>query len=383
MGDTKGRIALVSTYAHLSRNSMERMLKAGFPEYEVDNFSVDEIVKSHRFWIPQNLWYVARECGLELLRGQTRPRQAFFRTTHAFVRLRAAMQQRIRPDRHLFSFQMQSLYNTSVPGVPYFVYTDHTHLSNLKYPDFDRRELRSQEWIDLERSIYDCATVVFTRSTNVQADLIKYYDIAPEKVECVYAGSNVDVKNAGEPNNDGYSNKRILFVGVDWPRKGGPELAEAFSQVLESHPDAHLTIAGSDTPLTVRNCTVLGQVSASELSRYYAESSIFCLPTKREPFGIAFVEAMMHRLPIVGTRVGAVPDMVEDGVNGMLVEPGQSDTLARALCALLDSPEKCRQFGQRSYEKAVARYTWAGTGQRIRTRILKELGAAGQQRRTA
>jgi len=383
MGDTKGRIALVSTYAHLSRNSMERMLKAGFPEYEVDNFSVAEIVKRNWFWIPQNLWYVAKECGLEVLRGQTGPRHAFFRTTHAFGRLRVAMQQLIRPERHLFSFQMQSLYNTSVPGVPYFVYTDHTHLSNLNYPDFDRQELRSQEWIELERSIYECATVVFTRSTDVQADLIKYYGIAAEKIECVYAGSNVDVKNAGEPNNNGYSNKRILFVGVDWLRKGGAELAAAFRTVLESHPDAHLTIAGSDTALDVPNCTVLGQVSASELSRYYTEASIFCLPTKREPFGIAFVEAMMHRLPIVGTRVGAVPDMVEDGVNGFLVEPGHSDTLAQALCTLLDSPDKCRQFGQRSYEKAVARYTWAGTGQRIRTRILKELGTAEQQRRMA
>ena len=381
MGATKGRIALISTYAHLSRNSMERMLKTGFPEYEVDNFSVDEIVKRNWFWMPRNLWYVARECGLEVLRGQISPRHAFFRTTHAFARLRAAMRQHIRPDRHLFSFQMQSLYNTSVPGVPYFVYTDHTHLSNLSYPDFDRKELRSQEWIALERSIYESATVVFTRSSDVTADLIRYYGIPAEKIECVYAGSNVDVKNAGMPDNAGYSNKRILFVGVDWLRKGGAELTEAFQTVLKSHPDAYLTIAGSATPVNIPNCRVLGNVSAGDLSRYYTEASIFCLPTKREPFGIAFVEAMMHRLPIVGTRVGAVPDMVEDGVNGFLVEPGRSDTLAEALCRLLDSPQVCRQFGQRGYGKAVERYTWAGTGQRIRSRILKEIGASEERRR--
>jgi glycosyltransferase involved in cell wall biosynthesis len=123
-------------------------------------------------------------------------------------------------------------------------------------------------------------------------------------------------------------------------------------------------------------------VNASELSRYYAESSIFCLPTRREPFGIAFVEAMMHRLPIVGTRVGAVPDMVEDGVNGILVEPGKAEPLARALCTLLDSPALCQQFGRRGYEKAVERYTWAGTGQRIRKRILSEIGVS-EHRRTA
>jgi glycosyltransferase involved in cell wall biosynthesis len=382
MRDSEGRIALVSTYAHLSRNSMERMLKLAFPEWEVDNFSVNEVVKRNFFWMPQNLWYVARECGAEVLQRKTSPRHAFFRTTHAFTRLRAAMQQYIRPERHTFSFQMQSLYNTSVPGVPYFVYTDHTHLSNLNYPDFDRRELRSAQWIELERSIYESATVVFTRSTDVAADLVRYYNIPADKIECVYAGSNVDVKNAGEPNNDGYRNKRIVFVGVDWLRKGGAELQEAFRTVLKSHPDAHLTIAGSNTPIDVANCTVLGNVNASELSRYYAEASIFCLPTKREPFGIAFVEAMMHRLPIVGTRVGAVPDMVEDGVNGFLVEPGKVEPLAQALCTLLDSPALCQQFGRRSYEKAVDRYTWAGTGQRIRARILQEIGVS-ERRRTA
>jgi glycosyltransferase involved in cell wall biosynthesis len=373
MGDTNGRIALVSTYAHLSRASMERMLKAAFPEFEVDNFSVSEVVKRHRAWIPWNLWYVAKECGSEILRGQFGARHALFRTTYAFERLRVAMQQYIRPGRHRFSFQMQSLYNTSVPGVPYFVYTDHTHLSNLNYPDFDRRQLRSQEWIALERSIYESATVVFTRSTDVAADLVRYYNIPPDKIECVYAGSNVDVKNAGEPNNNGYSNKRIIFVGVDWLRKGGAELQEAFRIVLQSHPDAHLTIAGANTPLDLPNCTVLGPVNASDLSRYYTEASIFCLPTKREPFGIAFVEAMMHRLPIVATRVGAVPDMVENAVNGFLVEPGKAEPLAQALCTLLDSPQLCQQFGRRSYDKAVERYTWDGTGQRIRKRILQEI----------
>ena len=373
MGDTNGRIALVSTYAHLSRASMERMLKDAFPESEVDNFSVNEVVKRNRAWIPWNLWYVAKECGREILRGEFSARHALFRTTYAFKRLRVAMQQYVRPGRHLFSFQMQSLYNTSVPGVPYFVYTDHTHLSNLNYPDFDRRELRSPEWIALERSIYESATVVFTRSTDVAADLVRYYNISPDKIECVYAGSNVDVKNAGEPNNNGYSNKRIIFVGVDWLRKGGAELQEAFRTVLKSHPDAHLTIAGSNTPVDLPNCTVLGPVNTSDLSRYYAEASVFCLPTKREPFGIAFVEAMMHRLPIVATAVGAVPDMVEHGVNGFLVEPGKAEPLAQALCTLLDSPQLCQQFGRRSYDKAVERYTWEGTGQRIRNRILKEI----------
>jgi YD repeat-containing protein len=68
-----------------------------------------------------------------------------------------------------------------------------------------------------------------------------------------------------------------------------------------------------------------------------------------------------------------VPDMVENAVNGFLVEPGKAEPLAQALCTLLDSPQLCQQFGRRSYDKAVERYTWDGTGQRIRKRILQEI----------
>ena len=370
----KKRIALVSTYAHLSRSSIERMLKDAFPDFEVETQSVMDVVKRNRGWMAPNLWYVAKEYGHLLARREMTLREAYLRTTYTFVRLHEAMRQSISPGQHLFSFQMQSMYNTSVPGVPHFVYTDHTHLSNLNYPDFDRRSLRSPQWLALERSIYESATVVFTRSTDVAADLVRFYDIPAGKVECVYAGSNVDVEDSGELANGDYGNRRILFVGVDWRRKGGPELLEAFKSVLRTYPDAHLTIAGADIRLDVPNCTVLGNVSPEKLSRYYSEASVFCLPTRLEPFGIAFVEAMMHRLPIVGTRVGAVPDMVEDGVNGYLVEPGQPGALAEALCKLLASSERCREFGGRSYTKAVEHYTWTGTGQRIRARIFRALG---------
>src|SRR5579872_4045055 len=134
----KPRIALVSTYAHPTRDSIERMLIQAFPDFEVENFSITDIVKNHRSWIVPNLLRVASEHGRALRRGNTTLRHAYFTTTYTFKRLHLAMRQWIKPGRHAFSFQMQSMYDTSVPGVPHFIYTDHTHLSNLHYPDFDR-----------------------------------------------------------------------------------------------------------------------------------------------------------------------------------------------------------------------------------------------------
>jgi glycosyltransferase involved in cell wall biosynthesis len=114
-------------------------------------------------------------------------------------------------------------------------------------------------------------------------------------------------------------------------------------------------------------------VSTDQLPQLYHESSVFCLPTRREPFGIAFVEAMLHGLPIVATRVGALPDMVQDGSNGYLVEPGDPEALARALCTLLADPGHCRRLGQSSFDRASTFYTWPAVGQRIRARILRVL----------
>ncbi|MGH8140714.1 MAG: glycosyltransferase family 4 protein [Steroidobacteraceae bacterium] len=361
------RIALISTYSHPTRDSIERMLAEAFPEFEIENFSVVEIARKHRSWIVPNLWHVAAQYGPALVRGHTSLRLAYFTTTYAFKKLHEAMRPFIQVGRHAFSFQMQSLYDTSVPGVPHFIYTDHTHLSNLHYPDFDRRLLRPPPWVALERTVYENATGIFTRSSDVAADLTSFYGIAKDKIECVYAGSNVNVGNPGLPD---YTRQRILFVGIDWPRKGGPELIEAFQRLLKAYPNAHLTIAGAHITLDVPNCTVLGEVSAQELARHYSQASIFCLPTRREPFGIAFVEAMMHRLPIVATRVGAVPDMVEDGVNGYLVEPGDVDGIEQALGKLLADPNLCQALGQRGYDGAADRYTWPRTGDRIRARIM-------------
>jgi len=353
------------------------MLTAAFPEFQLENFSVTDVMKRHREWIAPNLWHVATEYGGAIARRRTTLREGYFRTTYAFRHLHAAMRKLIDPQRHTFSFQMQSLYDTSVPEVPHFIYTDHTHLSNLHYPDFDRRLLRSPEWVALERTVYENATAVFTRSTDVAADLTRFYNISPAKIECVYAGSNVEVSHAGPPDNAGYSNQKIFFVGIDWYRKGGPELLQAFKYVLHRYPNAHLTIAGAQVAVDVPNCTVLGHVSAEQLAQHYAQSSIFCLPTRHEPFGIAFVEAMMHRLPVVATRVGAIPDMVQDGVNGYLVNPGDPHALAQSLCRLLSDPGHCEELGRRSYERACDLYTWPRTGERIRARILQILAEQG------
>jgi len=145
---------------------------------------------------------------------------------------------------------------------------------------------------------------------------------------------------------------------VDWERKGGPQLVEAFKRVRQVHPDAQLTIVGCSPQVDVPNCHVIGRVPKEEVARYYTEASVFCLPTRREPFGFVFIEAMAYGLPIVATNIAAIPDFVTPGETGYMVEPDDVRGLAYALIELIGDPEKCRAFGAKGYRVSKAHYSW-------------------------
>ena len=197
-------------------------------------------------------------------------------------------------------------------------------------------------------------------------------------MKLVYAGSNVEL-DSSITEEKSYTNQNILFVGMDWERKGGPELIEAFKTVLQKFPKATLTLAGSKPDIDIPNCQVLGQVPPSELNRYYKSASIFCMPTRLEPFGIAYLEAMQARLPIVATHVGAVPDFIQNDWNGILVEPGDIQGIANGLIRLLTDKELCRLFGDRSIKLVQERYSWPAVGKKIHDHIEEHLSKGIQQ----
>jgi glycosyltransferase involved in cell wall biosynthesis len=263
---------------------------------------------------------------------------------------------------------MQSLYDCSLPNVPHFIYTDHTHLANLNYPGFNIKKLYPMSWTALERRIYTNAATIFVRSTNIQKTLVEQYQQPHSKTVCVYAGNNIET-NYAIAEEKSYADQNILFVGIDWARKGGPELLKAFQLVLDKHPNAILTIAGSKPDIQMPNCNILGKISPDNLNSYYKAATLFCLPTKVEPFGIAFLEAMQARLPIIGTNVGAIPDFLQNNWNGILVEPGDVQGIANGIIKLLDNPDLCRLYGERSYKLIEERYSWQAVSKKIQVQI--------------
>lgn len=363
----KAAFIKVGSFSHININIFKE-LERNFPEFHFDIIELMPDIYGSK--IAPAVFNCLKEYGSDIIFGKKTLKATIDRTYYVFNKRRKFILNNLARKNYDFTFQTQSMFDASVPGIPHFLYTDHTHLENLHYPGFDRRLLLNSHWIDCETSIYQNAIMNFTMSSNISKSIIEDYSCSPEKVICVYCGSNVKVTDNEQFDANIFSKKNILFVGLDWKRKGGPVLVEAFKSVLAAYPDATLTIIGCRPSIDLPNCSVLGKVDLAEVKKYYNQASVFCLPTTLEPFGIVFLEAMAHKLPVVATRIGALPDFIHDGENGYLVDPNNSKLLSDALIKLLDSETKCRTFGEYGYELFHDRYTWEKTGLRIRDNIM-------------
>ncbi len=343
-------IANEQVAAHLQRQ---------FPDDQMETIDLTSWLRSRPDILARALLAAWWAYSSEILKKRKSLKECLWRTTYLNQQVKQLMARKARRTPSLaFTFQMQSLFDASVPGIPHFLYTDHTNLANRHYLHVDDNVFYPHHSQLVEQAAYDHAAGIFTRSHHVTWSVIEDYQTEPAKVHCVYAGSNVPLDDNAPLNNADYRNRHILFVGIDWERKGGPELAAAFAHVLAVHPDAQLTIVGATPALNLPNCHVVGRVSARELSAYYRRASIFCLPTKREPFGIVFLEALAHQLPIIGTDIGAIPDFVEHGANGYLIPPFDVPALTEALLNLLGDPDQCKRFGLRGKTHIFTRYNW-------------------------
>lgn len=352
--------------------SLEKQLQKHFPNLEIELLVLKSIFKRSYGIILLSIMAVLREYGVDFLRGRKSIfslKKFIYHTSFSMNYFNGKIKRKLINNKYAFIFQTQSVFDSSNPHTPNFIYLDHTNLNNLNYKYIKPEEyLSSSRYLKLEHQIYTKATLLFVMSENIKDSLVKQYGISEDKIKMVYAGSNSKINK--EVNQQKYASKNILFVGKDWERKGGPLLIEAFKIVQQSIPDAKLTILGSTPSSQLKNCTIHGDVPLEQVSKYYNQASVFCLPTKREPFGIVFIEAMLNRLPIVTNSVGATPELVINGENGYLLN-NQVNEYAHALITLLNNPALCEQYGTKSYEIASQSYNWDNVGNLI-SQYIKE-----------
>jgi starch synthase len=113
------------------------------------------------------------------------------------------------------------------------------------------------------------------------------------------------------------------------------------------------------------NVRFLGFKEYPALAEIYQQADLFVLPTRRESFGLVLAEAMAAGLPIVSTRVGAVPEVVRDGETGVLIPPDDPEACARAINSLLDDTVRMKEMGRKGRERAMQFFTWEKVAERV------------------
>jgi glycosyltransferase involved in cell wall biosynthesis len=218
---------------------------------------------------------------------------------------------------------------------------------------------------------------VFTYSEYLRQSFISDYHLPAERVVNVGGGINLTDFPSANSHKD-YTAHRILFIGTDFARKGGPQLLQAFRIVRVALPSAELHIVGpaklSDLPDGVIFHGHLSKADPDQkrrLESLFRDSTLFVLPSLYEPFGIAPLEAMLYQLPCLVTDAWALRETVTSGFNGDLVPKGSVEGLATKLLELLSSPERLAIMGQQGRDLVLRKYTWAAVADRISASIEK------------
>ena len=160
----------------------------------------------------------------------------------------------------------------------------------------------------------------------------------------------------------------VMFVGSFVAHKGFPLLLEALALVKQHRPHVTLIAVGADAesvPELRHTCDRLGITAnvkfrgfqpADEIARIHLQSQVFVLPSQNENSPNALAEAMVSGMPVIATRVGGVPSLVEDGQTGLLVPWGDPKVLAEKIEWLLAHPEDRGRLGQNARRIARARH---------------------------
>jgi glycosyltransferase involved in cell wall biosynthesis len=252
------------------------------------------------------------------------------------------------------------------PGQVYHLYVDHTRAIAERYgrvaglppplpPD--------PAWRAREERVYRGAATIFSMSDFAARSLVADYGVDPARIRVVGAGPNV-----APPPREGSAGREpaILFVGRCFAPKGGPDLVEAFQRVRRTHPRAQLWIVSQSAPSPLPEGAIFhGTLDRDALAALYARASVFALPTLREAFGLAIVEAMSFGLPVVASRIEAIPEIVAEGETGLLVPPRDPGALAAALAALLADPARAHRLGAAGRARAAERFGWDHTVARM------------------
>lgn len=268
---------------------------------------------------------------------------------------------------HLFDASVVGLSGGWLARTPVRAVTRH-------YSDYHTRIARPLHvWLD--RLCTRLSHRVIAVSQHTADHLIGVEGAPSAKVRVIHNGIDFERVRVSSPQGPariraelGLADTRVVLMAARMhPEKGYEHLLAALPRVLAEAPDVVLLIAGTG-PLEGRYRAVSASLGLAKSVRFLgfrrdlpdviAASDLVVLPSVAEAFGLVAAEALYLGVPVVASRVGGIPEIVDDGIDGLLVPPGDSEALALALVQLLLDDERRRRLRGAGREKVASRFSF-------------------------
>jgi len=249
--------------------------------------------------------------------------------------------------------------------VPVIASCHHTWWQQANY-------IKSQFWkrvfIPLERLTYEKVDKIICASRDSKSILAKKYGILSEKILIIPNGT--DTKKFYTITNLGKIPNSLLYVGRIDKRKGLNFLLKSLQVVSKEIPDIQLFVVGTGKQLKrlkrfvkkqnlKKNIEFLGMISDEDLNRWYNKVQCVVVPSVFEGFGLTAVEAMSCGTPVIATDVDALRDVIEDGVNGLLVKYNDVEALSGKILYLLKNKTEQLKLSITGKKKVQDIYNWS------------------------
>ena len=232
-----------------------------------------------------------------------------------------------------------------------------------------------------QRALSRCAAAIFASDWAARSAL-ENYTVDPAKVQVIPFGANIECHRTMADIEEITRRKsfdicRLLFLGVDWTRKGGDLVLEVATELNRRGIPTELHVVGCEPPMATPDFVVRhGFISkkspdgAAKFDQLLMDSHFLILPSMAECYGLVFAEASSFGLPSIAPRVGGITTAIADGRNGYTLDPAApAATYCDVIARLFKDREAYEGMARTSFQEYSERLNWKVAGERIRATI--------------
>ncbi len=251
-----------------------------------------------------------------------------------------------------------------------FVATPFTHLG-VKGADRVARNSTMDHQMKMLRNA-DCILTL----TQIEKEGLLAWHLPREKVNVIWGGIEKAAADTMDPPVAMPTAPYVIFVGRASYDKGAIHAAQAVNRLRAKGIKIALVLVGQSTNEFQTYLNKLSSVEKSGIHHYgictdeekhilMSNAQMLLLPSRTDSFGLVLLEAWSHSLPVIGARAGGIPDVIDEGKNGLLVDFGDVEKLAEAVQHLLENKSVRVAFGEAGHQKIETTFTWQRVGDRV------------------